>query len=240
MHPAQLPVSEFFQQCETWWEDERGAVVQRISDFRQLRDQNWHRGLSARVEQLALHVQRPLRRGDSLSEQAFCRDMNAQISTRLLHLRERLEFLDARWGPFPAAAKELVIRHAALGLEVRMTGGPTTACIVSRLQLRAALRVRTPADPGPSALWIQYFRPTDVSRVPPPFPNLRYRGRHRDYPALLAEALDVIYAERGSTRRASARLHVSLATLRRLLRLDERAMRLPQVYSDAAWAREST
>ena len=81
---------------------------------------------------------------------------------------------------------------------------------VSRLRLRLALKVRTATNRDrhrPSALWCSR-RQGDKLPVNP---------RHEDYPALLAEALDLIVARRWDMAGAAKILGVTMSQLSRLV-----------------------
>jgi hypothetical protein len=80
-----------------------------------------------------------------------------------------------------------------------------------RLRLALATRHRTPVAVGDvrSELWRRRCMPDG---------RIVCNPRHRDYPALLAEALDVVAACRWDPRRASLRLSCTMSQLLRLLR----------------------
>lgn len=78
-----------------------------------------------------------------------------------------------------------------------------------RLRLALATHVREPVPDGDirSDLWIERTRGGKVAVNP----------THRDYPTMLAEAMDVLWAARMDVRRAAARLNVSRTQLVRLI-----------------------
>ena len=88
-----------------------------------------------------------------------------------------------------------------------------------RLRLKLALGVRTGIDPGryrPSGLW---ERRRQGSKLP-------VNPRNRDYPALLAEALDVVVARGFDVGGAAGVLGVTMSQLARLIRHDKQAFAL--------------
>jgi hypothetical protein len=86
-----------------------------------------------------------------------------------------------------------------------------------RLRVNLALEVRRPCDPAyvPSPLW--------QSRCGS---GLKISASHDDFPALLAEVLDVLAALDADPKRAAAELGCTLSQLVRLLKLDPRALLL--------------
>ena len=79
-----------------------------------------------------------------------------------------------------------------------------------RLRIRLAIKARTRVhwrDHRPSELWQSRRQGTQLSVNP----------KHRDYPALLAEALDVIFARRFDVAGAAGVLGVSISQLAKLL-----------------------
>jgi len=78
-----------------------------------------------------------------------------------------------------------------------------------RLRLRLALKVRTKGRfKGVSTLWETRRQGKQVGINP----------RHRDYPALLAEALDCINAHRWDVAKSAGALGISMSQLTKLLR----------------------
>ena len=87
---------------------------------------------------------------------------------------------------------------------------------IRRLRLKLALQVRRRVHPDrhrPSETWRQRRQGRQVSISP----------RHRDYPALLAEALDVIVARRYDVAGAAGLLGVSMSQLAKLVRHEKHA-----------------
>jgi hypothetical protein len=93
------------------------------------------------------------------------------------------------------------------------------AVAIRRLRLKLATAVRTRVHPDrhrPSALWQARRQGKQMSVNP----------RHRDYPALLAEALDVIVARRFDVAGAAGVLGISMSQLAKLVRHDKRGFAL--------------
>ena len=86
-----------------------------------------------------------------------------------------------------------------------------------RLRVNLALEVRRPCDPDyvASPLW--------QSRCDG---GLKVSGSHEDFPALLAEALDLLAVVEADPKLAAARLGCTPSQLVRLLKLDSRALLL--------------
>ena len=86
---------------------------------------------------------------------------------------------------------------------------------VYRLRVNLALQLRCQPQDGavPSALWQSRRRGK----------QLQVNPQHQDFPALLAEALDVVAAEAYNVASAARRLGVSTSQLVRLLQLEPRA-----------------
>jgi len=85
-----------------------------------------------------------------------------------------------------------------------------------RLRLRLALEIReeVTAPREPSPLWLSRCRDKKVAVNP----------QHEDFPALLAEALDVLAACDCDLLPAAARLHCTTSQLIKFLQLEPRAM----------------
>jgi hypothetical protein len=99
----------------------------------------------------------------------------------------------------------VVVRHVDSGQEAtageRRSQHENLAVALARLRLRLATEHRAARLPGdaPSALWTSRCRGGHVACNP----------GHRDFPALLAEALDVAAGEAWDVRAAAGRLGVS-------------------------------
>lgn len=86
---------------------------------------------------------------------------------------------------------------------------------VRRLRIRLALEVRMPPPPGPSKTWRAHQIGERVS----------VNCRHADFPALLAEALDVAHAADWDLAAAASSLGCTLSQLLKLLRMEPSALR---------------
>ncbi len=105
--------------------------------------------------------------------------------------------------------------HLPSGLEAKATERRqqqvNRAVAMGRMRLRLALKVRTPTNRDrhrASQLW---NRRRQGTRLP-------INPKHADYPALLAEALDVIVARRWDVAGAAKILGVTMSQLSRLVR----------------------
>lgn len=109
----------------------------------------------------------------------------------------------------------VVVRHLASGIEAmageRRSQHDNLAVALHRLRIALAVALRADRDPAqaPSPLWRSRTRGGRVSCNP----------EHRDFAALLAEALDVLAAEGGDAHAAAARLAVTATQLVRLVAL---------------------
>ena len=112
----------------------------------------------------------------------------------------------------------VILTHRPTGISAeaseRRSQGQNRRQALFRLRVRLALEVRTPAEAAPSPLW-----------------NSRLRGGrivvsadHDDFPALLAEALDVLADLDDDVKEASARLACSTTQLIKLLALEPLAL----------------
>ena len=115
------------------------------------------------------------------------------------------------------------LTHEASGLSAtaaeRRSQSDNKRTAARRLRLRLARELRRPIDPNhyrPSALW-QERRQGEKLPVNP---------RNRDYPALLAEALDVVVARGFDVGGAAGVLGVTMSQLARLIRHDKAAFAL--------------
>ncbi|MFP4144365.1 MAG: peptide chain release factor family protein [Phycisphaeraceae bacterium] len=109
--------------------------------------------------------------------------------------------------------------HEPTGVEVvaseRRNQGENRKAAVRRLRVKLAVEVRREMDPhGPSELWKSRRQGTQI-RVSP---------RHRDFPAILAEAMDAAMGTRGDMRLAANALGVSMSQLVKLLKLEPAAL----------------
>jgi RF-1 domain len=115
----------------------------------------------------------------------------------------------------------VVLAHRPSGLVVeaseRRSQAENARVALFRLRLALAIAVRRPIGPdaGPSALWRSRCRGGRIAINP----------RHADFPALLAEALDVLAAREMDVRAAAGVLGCSASQLIRLLKEEPRALR---------------
>jgi hypothetical protein len=113
------------------------------------------------------------------------------------------------------------LRHLPTGTQAeaneRRSQAQNRAVALFRLRVNLALEVRRPSDSDhvPSMLW--------KSRCEN---GLKVSGSHDDFPALLAEALDVLAAFEADPKRAAERLNCTPSRLVRLLKIDPRALLL--------------
>lgn len=110
--------------------------------------------------------------------------------------------------------------HKASGIEVRATERReqrvNRSRAIFRLRLKLATRVRTATSRDrhkPSTLWAERRQGNKLPVNP----------SHKDYPGLLAEALDVIVARRYDVAGAAGVLGVSMSQLTRLVRHEKQA-----------------
>jgi hypothetical protein len=89
---------------------------------------------------------------------------------------------------------------------------------ITRLKLNLAIHIRrdVPADGPPSELWQSRCRNGRVAVNP----------EHADFPAILAEALDVLFACEMEVKEAAERLGCTSSQLIKLLKLEPKALQL--------------
>ncbi len=106
----------------------------------------------------------------------------------------------------------VVLTHTPSGVSAeaneRRSQAENLRVALFRLRLALALGARTPPLPERSALWRSRQRGTRIAVNP----------KHDDFPALLAEALDVLAAEDWDDSTAAEKLGVSRTQLVRLLK----------------------
>lgn len=87
-----------------------------------------------------------------------------------------------------------------------------------RLRMKLALQVRTavPAGHEPTELWRSRCREGRIAVNP----------RHEDFPGMLAEALDVVAAQRGDVRTAAIILGCTASQLVKLLKVEPAALEM--------------
>jgi hypothetical protein len=87
---------------------------------------------------------------------------------------------------------------------------------IKRLRLKLAVEVRTPVHP-------QRHRPTPLWESRRQGEKMSINPKHRDYPALLAEALDVIWARKFDVAGAAGVLGITMSQLSKLIRHEKHA-----------------
>ena len=113
-----------------------------------------------------------------------------------------------------------VLVHRPSGLQAeaneRRSQAENRQVALRRLRLRLALELRLPVqEPAvPSALWSSRLRGQRIV----------VSAEHDDFPALLAEALDVVAGREFDLPAAAAQLQCSTSQLLRLLQLEPKAM----------------
>lgn len=114
----------------------------------------------------------------------------------------------------------VILTHRPTGISAeaseRRSQGANRAVALQRLRTRLAIELRASAADEPSPLWQQR---TTAGR-------LAVNPDHADFPALLAEALDVLATHDYEVAEAAARLEVSRTQLVNLLRLAPDALAL--------------
>ncbi len=87
---------------------------------------------------------------------------------------------------------------------------------LQRLRIKLALQIRTDREDAPSALWVSRLKGSRITINP----------QHADFPAMLAEALDVIRRTNADVRAAAEILGTSTSQLTRFLKDEPRALAL--------------
>ncbi len=114
------------------------------------------------------------------------------------------------------------LRHRPTGLEAhageRRSATENKGVALRRLRLALAVQVRTRVPSGEvrSELWL--VRTRGGSRAVGVAGRIACNPEHRDYPSLLAEAMDVLFACDADAKAAALRLGVSTTQLVKLLR----------------------
>ena len=115
-------------------------------------------------------------------------------------------------------ATAVVITHQPTGLRTeaseRRRQSENHAAAVFRLRVQLALRVRTERPGPPSELWQSRLRGGRLAINP----------AHHDFPAILAEALDVLAMHDHDPRPAAEHLACTASQLIRLLKLEPSAL----------------
>ena len=116
----------------------------------------------------------------------------------------------------------VVLRHRPTGVKAeaneRRSQAENRTVAIRRLRLKLALEVRLSRDPDdtPSPLWQSRCHRGGVSVNP----------SHDDFPAILAEALDVIAAHNADVKEAAAALGCTASQLIKLVKKELRALAL--------------
>ena len=112
----------------------------------------------------------------------------------------------------------VTLTHTSTGIEAhageRRSAQDNTRVALRRLRLLLAVRARAPVEAAGSRLW--------HSRVAAG--KIACSADHRDYPAMLAEAFDVIYDAQLDIKRASLRLLCSRSQLIRFIAKEPAAL----------------
>ena len=110
----------------------------------------------------------------------------------------------------------VVLVHRATGLTAeaseRRSSAANRARALHRLRLRLAVEHRGSAREGPSDRWLRRCGP-----------RIAVNPDHEDFPALLAEALDVIFAHEADVRAGASLLGCTPSQLVRFLKLEAAA-----------------
>ncbi len=120
----------------------------------------------------------------------------------------------------------VILTHKPTGLSAeaaeRRTQGENRRQALFRLRLKLALEVRRPAwEPGESA-----YQPSELWKRRCRGGRITINPDHDDFPALLAEALDVLAETGHDPKQAAAALGCSPSQLVKLLKLEPRAFTL--------------
>lgn len=112
----------------------------------------------------------------------------------------------------------VVLTHRPTGIVAeaaeRRTQGENRREALFRLRLKLALEVRTPPASAPSALWSSRLRGSRIV----------VSAEHEDFPALLAEALDMLDACEDDVKAASGQLGCSPSQFVKLLAAEPKAL----------------
>ena len=102
--------------------------------------------------------------------------------------------------------------HQPTGIEAtateRRSGRENQATALRRLRIALAIQIRSPSLKGsPTSLWQERTQNE----------KLVLSGRHKDFPAILAEALDHLHASGGDFARAASKLQITRSQLMKLI-----------------------
>jgi len=141
---------------------------------------------------------------------------NQRVALRRLRLKLALEHREPRPTGVEAQASE------------RRSQAENQRVALRRLRLKLALEHREPrpAGGGPGALWSSRVRDGKIA----------VNVKHADYPALLAELLDTLEAQRGRLPAAAASLGVSSSQLVKLIAKEPGVLaRVNALRAEAGW-----
>ncbi len=114
----------------------------------------------------------------------------------------------------------IVVEHLPSGLRgeasERRSQDQNRRQAIHRLRMKLALGERRPATNSPSAVWRQRVKAGRISVNP----------EHEEFPTLLAEALDVVYANAFEVSAAAKQLEVTASQLIKFLKIERRALEL--------------
>lgn len=117
------------------------------------------------------------------------------------------------------------IEHPATGLAAsaneRRKQIQNRGAALRRLRLTMARDLRRKLDPR--TLDPRKFEPSDTWKSRRQGRTISINPKHRDYPALLAEALDVVHAKKFDVAGAAGVLGISMSQLAKLIRHDKQA-----------------
>lgn len=122
----------------------------------------------------------------------------------------------------------VVVVHRPTGIRAeaaeRRSQARNRTLAIFRLRLKLAVEVRTSGDSSPGPLWTSRCRGG----------RMQVSDAHDDFPALIAEALDVVAAADWDVRAASDRLSCSVSQLVRLLKKAPAAMQSVNQHRETA------
>lgn len=117
----------------------------------------------------------------------------------------------------------VTITHLPTGVEThateRRSQGQNRSMAIFRLRLKLAIKVRT---------WVhrEHHQPSELWRQRRQGEKMPVNPQHEHYPALLAEALDLIVARHYDVAGAAGRLGITMSQLARLVRHEKHAFAL--------------
>lgn len=115
------------------------------------------------------------------------------------------------------------IKHSPTGVEASATERrrqfENRVMAVKRLRLKLAINIRTAVHP-------QRHKPTELWESRRQGAKMSVNPHHQDYPALLAEAMDVIWARKFDVAGAAGLLGITMSQLAKLIRHEKHAFML--------------